>query len=133
MKTFLKITALSLVLGLTASPKMSSAQISGEVHINIGPPPLQVEVRPARPDPEYIWVGGYHEYDPGARSYHWHPGRWDRPPSQGARWVAPRYNRHGKEYQFQPGRWKEKGEGHGGKGNNGNGNGNHGRGHKDQN
>ena len=106
MKTFLKILALSLVLGLTGPVQTTSAQNSGELHIRVAPPAARHEVRGARPDAGSVWVGGYHEYDPSSNGYVWRSGKWDHPPRKGATWVAPRYKHQRGEYKYSPGRWK---------------------------
>ncbi len=75
-----------LVLGLTSA---AEAQVS--IGIRIGPPPAPrvVHVTPARPGPDYVWVGGY--WYPSGNRYAWHDGYWTREPYAGAHWVAPRY------------------------------------------
>ena len=79
-----KLLALMLLVGGSAF-----GQVSIGITIGAPPPPRVVRVLPARPGPEFVWVGGYW-YPAGAR-YAWHAGYWARPAFVGARWTAPRY------------------------------------------
>ena len=78
----MKKIALALLLALTLSPAASFAQVA----IRIGPPAPIVERRGPPPDRGYVGIDGYHRYEGG--QYVWTPGRWDRPPHPGQRWVA---------------------------------------------
>ena len=40
------------------------------------PPPLRVEVRPARPGPKAVWVPGHWKWRGRARGHVWIPGHW---------------------------------------------------------
>ena len=76
---------------LLASSSAFGADVS--IGISIGsppPPPVVVAVPPPRPDPEFVWVGGY--WYPVGKRYKWHEGYWTRVPYEGAVWVAPRYD-----------------------------------------
>jgi hypothetical protein len=65
-------------------------QVSIGVRIGPPPPPQVVQVLPATPGPEFVWVGGY--WYPVGNHYKWHAGYWTRPAYAGARWVAPRHD-----------------------------------------
>ena len=97
MRNFIRTFLIAgLLLGCGS---MAKAQVS--LGIRIGPPPaVRVEHRPARPGPDYVWVGGYWYPDNG-RHYVWHPGYWSRPPYAGAHWVGP----HRADGQFYAGYW----------------------------
>jgi hypothetical protein len=74
------------------------AQVS--VGIRIGePPPPRVYAVVAQPGPDFVWVEGY--WYPQGRHYAWHDGYWTRPPSEGAYWVEPYYERG----QYVAGYW----------------------------
>jgi hypothetical protein len=105
MKKLINVIIISLGLFLTAP---SFAQIG--FHIYIGPPAPRHEIIVERPYPEAVWVPGYYMYDPVAGDYLWISGRWQRPPFEGAEWVAPRYYRHGSEFRHEGGRWRHHGE-----------------------
>ena len=67
------------------------ASLFAQISITIGPPPRPlVRVQPASPGPGYMWIDGY-QY-PVGNNYRWHDGYWTRPPYEGARWQAPRYD-----------------------------------------
>ena len=71
--------------------------------IDVGPPPMRVEVRPVAPGADYVWTPGYYGWRGGR--YEWTAGAWARPPRVGVGWVEPRYVNIGGHYTFQPGRW----------------------------
>jgi hypothetical protein len=95
-----KKTALALLLALTLLPAASYAQIV----VRIAPPPPIVERRPPPPDRGYVWIDGYHRWEGGA--YVWTPGRWDRPPNPGQRWVAHRWVHRGDHWELREGHWR---------------------------
>ena len=69
------------------------------------PPPPVVETVPvAPPEPDYVWVGGY--WDWNNTQYVWVPGRYRRPPGPDRVWVPPRtyHDAHGNHYV--PGGWR---------------------------
>src|SRR3954453_23491258 len=91
MKIFIRGALLG---GMLLTCSAAFAQVS--IGIQIGPPtpPRVVHVVEVRPAPEYVWVEGY--WYPVGQKYKWHQGYWTRPPYEGARWIAPRYE--GREY-----------------------------------
>ena len=79
------------------------AQTSVSIGVQIGPPPpprVVYVAPPSPPQPEYVWVPGY--WYPVKHRYAWHDGYWTRPPYEGARWVAARYERN----MFFEGYWE---------------------------
>ena len=77
---------------------------AADIVVKLKPPALRVEHRPARPGPEYVWVGGYHRWDGNA--YVWVPGSWQHPPRPHAKWVAHKWvHRHG-GYVLVEGHWR---------------------------
>ncbi len=79
----------SLLTSLVFVAASAYGQISIGIQIGPPPPPRVVQVLPARPGPEYVWVEGY--WYPVGNHYKWHAGYWTLPVYGGARWVAPRY------------------------------------------
>jgi hypothetical protein len=93
-----------LLIGSAFGLLLSVGTVCAEVVIKVGPPAPIVETRVARPGPNYVWIGGYHNYVNGA--YVWVPGRWEVPPHPGQRWVAHKWvHRHG-GYVLVEGRWR---------------------------
>jgi WXXGXW repeat (2 copies) len=90
----------ALLLAAALMPAASFAQVV----VRVGPPAAIVETRPARPGGEFVWVDGYHRWD-GAR-YVWVPGRWDRPPHHGQRWVAHHWVHRNGGYVMVEGHWR---------------------------
>ncbi|MGB5092042.1 MAG: hypothetical protein WBN97_01850 [Parvibaculum sp.] len=72
------------------------------VYVHRAPPPPIVEVRPVRPGPRAVWIGGYYRYV-GPR-FVWVTGYWE-PRPRGV-WVAGtwRHTPHG--YVWVGGRWR---------------------------
>jgi hypothetical protein len=68
------------------------------------PPPAEVEVVPASPGVEYVWVGGYHRWD--GRRYVWIRGRYYRRPHAAARWEAAHWEARGRGHIWVEGRWR---------------------------
>ncbi len=82
--------------------------VEGEVYVESEPPPppppAEVEVVPASPGVEYVWVGGYHRWD--GRRYVWTRGRYERRPHAQARWEAAHWEARGRGRVFVEGRWR---------------------------
>jgi len=93
-----------ILSGLLAIGLGIGAAQAADIVVKLKPPALKIEKHPARPGPEYVWVGGYHKWDGNA--YVWVPGEWQKPPREHAVWVAPRWEHRGDGYVFVEGRWK---------------------------
>jgi hypothetical protein len=76
------------------------------VYVEVAPPPPRVrfEVRPPRPSPGYIWIGGSWGWDNGAHV--WMDGQWAAPPQPGYIWAPARWQRRGHRWSYQPGYWR---------------------------
>ncbi len=96
----MKKIALAVLLALCLAPAASFAQIA----IRIGPPAPIVERRPPPPARGFVWIDGYQRWDGGR--YVWVPGRWDRPPRPGARWVGHRWVHRHNGWVMQEGHWR---------------------------
>jgi len=99
---------LGFAVGLAAIGCYVSAAGPGygaEFEVEGPPPPAQEEVVVATPGPDYVWIGGYWDWDVGVRHYVWRAGRWDHPPHPEARWVAPHYEFRGGHHYYHPGHW----------------------------
>ncbi len=69
---------------------------------NIAPPPPQVEVIGAPPQPGYVWLGGYWNWVGGRHV--WVAGHWE-PRHPGYRWVPHAWVRVGGVWQLREGYW----------------------------
>ena len=71
-----------------------------------GPPPeALVEVRPAIPYPEAVWLGGYWGYH--GNNWRWNNGYWDRRPHPRAAWEPGRWHHEGaRGWGWRPGYWR---------------------------
>jgi hypothetical protein len=104
------LRAIILAAGSVAVMGIVGCGSSGEVYVaddqpqylvvDQAPPPDPVEVIPASPGPDYLWVGGFYSWDGG--SYHWQRGRWQVPPAGAGPWVAPQWSGG----RFTPGHWQ---------------------------
>jgi hypothetical protein len=93
-----------ILSGLLGAALCIGTVSAADIVVHLKPPSLKVEHRPARPGPNYIWVGGYHRWDGNA--YVWEPGKWEVPPREHAVWIAPRWEHRGDGYVFVQGYWK---------------------------
>lgn len=72
--------------------------------IVVAPPRMRAE-RPPRVLPNgQIWVPGFWSWN--GSQHVWTPGHVEAPPHPGGRWVAPRWERRGRNWGFTPGRWR---------------------------
>ncbi len=74
------------------------------MRVSVAPPPNLYEVRPASP------MGGGSVWIPGAwnwngAGYAWTAGHFSSPPSYGAGWIAPRWERRDGYVLYYPGYW----------------------------
>jgi hypothetical protein len=95
-----KKLALAALLGFTLLPAVVNAQVV----VRIGPPAPVVERPGPPPGPGFVWIAGYQRWD-GAR-YVWVPGRYDRAPHPGARWVAHHWARRNGGWVLVEGHWR---------------------------
>lgn len=97
------------VLGAALATSALSASALGQVSIGVTigtpPPPIRYEVAPP-PPPEvgYVWVQGY--WVPNGGRYVWSPGRWTRPPYEGAGWHAAQWEHGDHGYHYHEGYWE---------------------------
>ncbi len=99
-KSVMKKSLIAVLFGVL----LAAAGASAQVVVRIGPPAPRHEVIPARPGPNYVWVGGFHRYD--GHAYVWVPGHYVMPPRPHARWVPGHWaHRHG-GYVWIDGHWR---------------------------
>ena len=76
----------------------------GVVYIPRGPPVERVEVIPAAPSGEHVWVKGYWGYR-GAE-FEWMPGRWERPIAGRRVWEAHHWVHDRNGWYLVEGHWR---------------------------
>jgi hypothetical protein len=76
----------------------------GQVVITVAPPVPIVETIPPSPGPNWVWVGGYHQFRGGR--YVWIKGHYAHPPHPGQSWVAGHYDKRGKGWVYVGGHWR---------------------------
>jgi hypothetical protein len=97
MRKFLPAALLAFAIG-------AGSLHAEEVIVKVRPPREVVETRVVAPGPDYVWIGGYHQWN--GTAYAWTPGRWERPPHAHAVWVRHRWvHRHG-GWVLVEGRWR---------------------------
>jgi hypothetical protein len=74
------------------------------VYARVAPPPAEVEVIGVAPGPDYVWIGGHHEWRGSA--YVWVGGRWAARPHRRARWVAGHWRHTREGWYWVDGHWK---------------------------
>ena len=84
-RRLLSVAAFCVIGGLAACvpPRRLGIDV---VYVDRAPPPRRVEVIPARPGPEFVWIEGYWAW--ASPEYVWTPGYWERPPRPRAHWVG---------------------------------------------
>ena len=74
------------------------------VFVVAGPPADVVEVVPAQPGPEYVWVGGHYRW--GGDRYVWMGGHWAQIPPGYHEWVAGHWGRREGGWVWVEGHWR---------------------------
>lgn len=67
------------------------------------PPREIVEVMPAPPSHEHIWIAGYYIHD--GHRYTWVHGHYEMPPHHGAHWEAPMWTHESDGWHHHEGHW----------------------------
>ena len=67
------------------------------------PPPAKTEVRPARPFPDAVWIGGHWKWNAGR--YVWVTGRWAKP-QPGRRWIEGHWKKVPGGWTWIKGHWR---------------------------
>jgi len=86
-------------MGCVAPPPRPHA-----VYVVAAPPADVVEVVPAQPGPEFIWIGGHYRWDGGR--YLWMTGHWAKAPEGYREWVAGHWVRREGGFLWVEGRWR---------------------------
>jgi hypothetical protein len=86
-------------------PERTQVVVDDYVAVPFAPRPPPVEIIPASPRKDAVWVDGTWEW--GSDRYRWTPGAWVVPPAGGkhARWVTVR--REDGQLFFAPSSWKD--------------------------
>ncbi len=98
-----KALLLAAMVGMT-----SLLSCAGELYVESGPPPLRIEVRPAPPSPDAVWIDGHWGWR--ADEYIWVEGHWERHPH--GNWVPGRWERRDRGYVWVRGYWDHEGREH---------------------
>ena len=97
------LCCLFLIVGTSAIPVQSRAQVAVGISVRFGPPVLPVYVQPICPGPGFIWVPGYWAY--GDDGYFWVPGTWVEPPEVGLLWTPGYWGFDDGFYIWHAGYW----------------------------
>jgi hypothetical protein len=108
LKRILKLLAPVALLALISAPALAQPSPPGLPGLQIriaqsAPPRVRHERMPTRPDRESVWTKGYWHWE-GSR-WDWVSGRWQRPEQRTHRWIAPRYQREGNAWRYEPPHW----------------------------
>jgi hypothetical protein len=99
----------ALMLGVFATGCYISPAVGVDAEYEVsGPPPaVQDEAVVVQPGPEFVWIGGYWNWDVRAKTFTWRGGRWERPPHAHAVWEAPHYELRNGHHYWRPGHWRQ--------------------------
>ncbi|HMD29032.1 MAG TPA: hypothetical protein VKH13_10730 [Steroidobacteraceae bacterium] len=98
------LLAMSAACTVTATaPRVVVQPPIAEVVVARPPPPLQVEVVPVAPGPNWIWQPGHWRWE--HNEYVWRPGHYEKRPAATAYWVRPEWVARNGQWVFQPGHW----------------------------
>ena len=100
------VIGLVVTTGCYVGVRGGGGGVGAEFEVDAPPPALQEEVVLAQPGPEYVWIGGFWDWDVGRRTYAWRGGHWDRPPHPRAVWVPSHYERRGDRHYYRRGHWR---------------------------
>lgn len=81
----------------------ASAQVSLDVEVAYGPPPLPWYAQPPCPGDGYLWTPGYWAYGPWG--YYWVPGAWVLAPAVGLVWTPGYWAWNEGLYWWHAGYW----------------------------
>lgn len=97
---------LRVLLGVAAAAVVACAPPPppGAVYVMRGPPAEVVEVIPASPGPDYVWVRGYYRWE--GNEYRWERGRWAVAPAGYHAWVPGAWRQHEGRWYFVEGHWR---------------------------
>ena len=91
-------------LALTIALITAMSVVGCVATVRTGPPPARVEIRPAVPYPEAVWVEGHWEFRHG--EWMWSPGYWARAPFSGAVWIPGHWREDPGGWRWIPGHWR---------------------------
>jgi hypothetical protein len=77
-----------------------------EVVVNTAPPPEQVEVIPAAPSAEMIWIKGHWHWDRNVGAWNWIRGHYEVR-RVGWRWVPAHYEQRGPNWVYIGPHWAQ--------------------------
>jgi hypothetical protein len=86
------------------APPPPQVELSVEAATPPPPPAIRVEVVPASPGAEFVWIGGYHRWN--GSTYVWVPGRHERRPHARAVWRPARWEQRGRRHVWIEGRFE---------------------------
>lgn len=100
MRTKSRILGLIIVAGFML---ITTGCASRVVYVRQAPPVRKVEVRPARPFANAVWIDGHWRWND--RAYLWVPGHWVKV-KKGKSWVAGHWVRTRRGFRWVPGHWR---------------------------
>jgi hypothetical protein len=100
-----RILLVSATLGLGVAVSGCVERVV-ERPVTAAPPPARVEVVPAPPGPQEVWVWQPGHWRWNGREYVWTPGRYVEKPVRTAQWVPPEWVPRGNGWVFVEGHWR---------------------------
>jgi hypothetical protein len=101
------MTRILLLLSLLTVPAFAQVAVQFTVpgvRVSAAPPPVRVEVQPARPSPNHLWIAGHWGWRGGR--HEWLGGHWAIPPQPGYVWEPARWTQENGQWVFFEGHWR---------------------------
>ena len=90
---------------LVPAEPLSGSTTSTVIVAPEAPPPPRIEVRPAPPRPDMVWMEGHWEWNPQTHTYGWTQGTFAEPPRPRAVWTPGHWQQRPDGWVFTPGHW----------------------------
>ena len=104
-----RFSTLRLIAGLVAGSALGACYSSPHPVVGVAygtyePPLTPVEVIPASPGFNYVWIGGHWGWH--SNRYLWVPGSWTVPARGYSVWVPGRWDHDGHGWFYRDGHWR---------------------------
>ncbi len=77
---------------------------NAQIVVKVRPPAPIIKIRPIRPGPNHIWIGGNYTWRNG--HYYYTDGYWAVPSRQHKHWVEGKWKHKRGGWVWIPGRWR---------------------------
>ncbi|HEY5219148.1 MAG TPA: hypothetical protein VIJ16_05030 [Gemmatimonadaceae bacterium] len=96
--------SLAATVGACAPAGYGQGSLISVSFVSREPPPERVEVIPARPSNDVVWVSG--RWAANGNDYTWREGSWERPESGKKEWVKGKWVHEDRGWHYMDGHWQ---------------------------